>query len=352
MDATAPASIRLLKHLKITSAAGSAAAGRYLYVLSHEGKLHTVDVATPASARIVHTLSGLGSPWELVVVGKRAYVADNRDGVVVVDLSTPSAPKLAARVAAAGGLQDIVHAGGKLYAAAGSAGVEVFDLADPAKPVSRGATPVGDAVISVSAAGGLLWVTDQARAGVLDISGARPRPLAFEATPSWAMHVHATGGTAYVADWNALAVLTFDPTKRAPQADLVPGEVYLDAATRTRTITLHNRGGATLDIATVAIDDPRLSVTVGRRALAPGEKATLTLTFKNDGKAVSARLCVATNDPDQPVQRIPFATTNTGSRLKVGDVAPNFQLPDLAGVRRELKAQLGSPVLLAYFATW
>ena len=63
-------------------------------------------------------------------------------------------------------------------------------------------------------------------------------------------------------------------------------------------------------------------------------------------------VCIETNDPDQPLMELTVASSSTGSSVRVGDLAPDFSLPDLEGQLHTLSEQRGRPVVLCYFATW
>jgi len=173
-----------------------------------------------------------------------------------------------------------------------------------------------------------------------------------EPTPSWAMAVHAVGNTVYLADWNAVSLFELDPDAQAPHADPSSGEIYFTSGVETAELTLWNRGGAPLEIVGMDAPDPRLSAEVDRLTVAPGEGALVQLTFADDGLPLDVALCIATNDPDEPLQTITVATNSQGSSVLVGEQAPDFILPDLHGTYHRLSDQQGHPVVLCYFATW
>lgn len=363
-----PSQILKGSYTKFDSASGMAWQAPYLYVLTYEGELITFDVSSPPSLVEVSRTDGLGSPWELVIPdGEYAYVADNSLGVVVVDLGDPAAPVVGANVWAAGGAQDITHDGDQLYVAVGSAGVEVFDLADPTLPASLGATPTGVPAISVAAAEGYLWYATQQSIGVMDVTDpSEPVSLAVEDTDSWAMHVDTTGTTAYLADWQDVAVYELDDSARAPDADPSRDELYLVGSATELTMTIDNRGGADLVIDGVSSPDERVRIDIDTLVVAPGAAANVRVTLleaidpeadaeaeaEADTDPLDTTLCIATNDPDEPVLQLPLASTSSDSSVLIGEEAPDFNLPDLDGKYHQLSAQRGKPVVLVYFATW
>ncbi|MEC9465197.1 MAG: hypothetical protein VX834_05410 [Myxococcota bacterium] len=353
-DTTDETDPSLLSYTLYEDASGLAVVDTWAYLLSHDGKLRTIDIANPENPTLIHTLEGLGNPWAIIVEGDYAYVADNTQGVVAISLETPSAPMLLSSTPTIGGAQDITYQDGFLYTAGGSAGIEVFNLDTPAAPVSVAELELGGAVISVSANNNLLWATNQESVLVVDITDpARPVQLASEDTASWAMHTVALGARAYVADWRSLALFEYDTSLVAPESNSSRSEVYFTGGSRMQSFTLQNRGGTELTIAGMRIDDPRFSVQVDRLSVNPGDKATVQILFEDDGQPIDTNLCVATNDPDAPIENIAIASTSSsGSSVLIGETAPNFNLPGLDGQYYELNRQLGSPVVLSYFATW
>ena len=353
VDVSNPAAPTKLGLVELEDAAGLAASGAFLYVLTHAGALHTFDLAAGAMPVHVHEMTGLGTPWNLAIAGGRAYIADNSQGLVVVDLATPEAPQVVTSVMAAGGAQDVAIDGDTLFLAVGSRGVEAFDISSPDAPVSRSLTETGVAVINVSASGGLVWYTTQQSVGVLDATDPSAlRSLAVEDTPSWAMAVTAVGTTAYVADWKTVDIFEVEPTVLAADADPERDEYIFVGSTQEMTVELANRGGAPLIVSGVSVDDPRLEVLVDTLEIAPGDTGRLRLVFTNDGEPLEATLCLSSNDPDEPVQTFPVSSTSSDPNAMVGLEAPDFTLPDLEGESHALSQQLGNPVVLCYFATW
>ena len=352
-DVSNPSNVTEANYRSYADASGLAYEEPYLYMVSHDGKLRVFDFTSPTSPQLVGEISGLGNPWELVVEGTRAYVGDNSLGVIAIDISQPSAPAILNTVAARGGVQDIVVANGHLFAAVGSAGVQVYSLENPDLPVSVSTTSLGGAVISVSVSGNHLWTTDQQSVSVTDISDpANPVQLAVEDTPSWAMHVAGEDGGAYVADWQKLARYALDASKIAPDADTSTSALYFVGTTDRGTMTVTNRGSSELVISGMEIADSRFSISVDKLTVAPGDTMQVKLDYANDGADLESTLCIASNDPDEPIQEITLASSSAGSSVLIGEMAPNFNLPDLDGNYLELARQIGKPVVLSYFATW
>lgn len=330
-----------------------------LYVLTHTGQLWTLDLTTPKNPAVLDQLDGLGNPWQLVIApdGSRAWAADASKGVAVIDLSAPQAPTLTTTVPTEGGAQDVALDLDRsaLWVAVGSAGVEVFDLTDPAQPASIGLVDIGGPAVSVSVADGLVWATDQAGVALIDgADPAAPRLLGTEATPSWAMNVDASGEQAFVADWNAVRVVSATPESLAPELDTNRDAIYVAGEAPSEPLVVTNRGAADLEIVGASVDDARFSVTSALVPLviAPGESAELRIEAAGIDGPVDATLCLASNAPQTPTLELPIASSSSGSSVLIGELAPDFVLPDTKGALHTLSEQRGHPVVLAYFATW
>ena len=91
------------------------------------------------------------------------------------------------------------------------------------------------------------------------------------------------------------------------------------------------------------------------------------VTFADDGEPLDATVCVATTDPDEPLREVKVARSSPQgdspfhkfyhggkgeSAVTVGQLVPDFLLPDLDDNYHQLSEQLGRPVLLMFFSTW
>ncbi len=352
VDASVPKAIAEVGALAIDDPSGMAVAGDWLYVLQFTGQLTVVDISDPTAPSAGTTVAGLANPWEIVVDGDVAYVADNTLGVVVFDLADPSSPVIVGSVATAGGAQDVDVSDGVLFAAVGTAGIQTFDLADPLTPEPLAVVGYGTPVVAVSADAGRAGGADHEGVVVLDVTDpAAPVPVAVEDTEWWALDVVASGDRVYVADWKAVTVMDAGEGA-APDADPDQSEVFFIGSVTSRTIALSNRGAADLELVGVTLDDPRFTVEVDALTAPPGGSLLIRLTFADDGGPVDTTLCVATNDPDEPVQEITVADTSTEASVTIGEPAPDFVLPDLDGTLHSLSDHYGQPVVLAWFASW
>ena len=353
VNVSSPSAPQSLSTSPLFGASGMAMAGDRLLVVTHTGTVVPFDLSDSSAPVAGDAVEGLGNPWEILVSGDLAYVADNTKGIVVLDVSSPSAPTIVTEVAAAGAVQDIALGDGVLYAAVGAAGIETFDLATPASPVSLGTVDYGASIIAVSASGDHLWASNHEDVLALDISDPKaPLSLGGEYTDEWAMSVHAVGDQAYVANWGKVERYTVDASAPAPEADPNPSNLYFYDGSGTATAEVANRGSGDLHILGASIDDDRFSFEVSDLIVKSGQSTTITLTFEDDGEPVDTSLCLATNDPDEPIQSVLLASSNSESSIAIGEPAIDFTLQDLDGTYHQLSSQLGYPVVLAYFATW
>jgi hypothetical protein len=112
------------------------------------------------------------------------------------------------------------------------------------------------------------------------------------------------------------------PDVQVSPASIDFGELYVWDGTLTETLTITNTGEADLLIQDTVLEDGEDSFALGSIssvALAPGEEATLTVTFDASAPAsVTDRVRISTNDPDQPTVDIPLTATGTAPRIGIG----------------------------------
>ncbi len=349
-DPTAPAQGALIDtpHLSgLTSADG------LLYVAGLDGSLHTYDIASdPQAPASLSVARGLGNAWQPVVSGDWLYVADNTLGVVILDRSDPADPRVVGAADTAGGAQDLALSadGTTLYVAVGGAGVEVFDLSVPDAPASLGSIDLASSAIGVAASGDLLWAVTQQDVVAIDISTpSSPALINTDETTQWAMAVAAGAERAYVGDWGYLAVYRTNPTIAAPDAHPSSTRVHVAPGGDAVQLRVANLGAAPLSLLGATVSDPALTVDAEAASVPAGEEIRLRVTSTAD--TVDAIVCLATDDPDEPLHELRVTTGGVGGSA-LGQPAPDFALQDLDGRTWRLSEQAGHPVVLAYFATW
>ena len=324
--------------------------GVYLYITTFAGHLQVRSLET---GTMVSEIAGLESPWAIAVAGDWAYVADNALGLVPLDLSDPAAPVIGTPVATGGAAQDLTVDDGVAFVALGSAGVEAFDLSTPGVPMSVGTAPSSGSVVSVDASDGWLWATNHDGSLVFDVADpAAMVPFASQLTSEWALDVAANGTRAYVGDWSTLEIQVLDPAVLAPDLHAAKSELYFIDGSGSSTLALSNLGSVELEITGGLVDDDRFTLTAPSLIIESGESMDLTVHFEDDGAALDAVLCLATNDPDTPVLEVPVLSSSSGSDVAVGETAIDFVLDDVDGISHQLSSHLGSPVVLLFFSTW
>ena len=344
--------VAVLSNIPVDDAAGMAAAGDLLYILAASGALYTYDISDLERPLEVHQLSGLGNPWELQVVGSYAYVADNALGLVTVDLADPRAPTVVGEPASGAGLQDVTVANGYAYGAAGSRGVYIYDLTEPSDPEEVAQVEPGGGIISVAWANDVLWTANQVGVAAVDVRHPRaPVALGSKATDSWAMAVATSGSGAFLAGWNEVAVYQADRDERAPDAQPDLSALYYPDGTEEQRLKLHNEGSASLEIVGLSADVEDIEIRLDTLTVPPGESASIQVRWMGSGD-VSGALCIATNDPDEPVQTLQILTSNDDSSVLIGEPAPDFALVGVDGATYTLSEQRGRPVVLIYFDAW
>jgi hypothetical protein len=338
--------------MEVTNASGMVMVGEHLYVLSGSGALSTFDVSDVSSPTQVHHLEGLGNPWDIEVVGEYAYVADNSLGLIALSLSDPAAPIVVSTTMGVGGLQDVALFDGHAYGAAGSRGVEIFSLANPSAPESIGLVEPGGGIISVAVANGVLWTANQGGVAAIDVADpAAPVVIGTQETSSWAMGVTASDAGGFLAGWNEVSLFTADSAMSAPDAQPDLSALYFPEGTTEQILSLKNAGAAVLNIEGLTADLDDIEIRVDSLTVEPGEAAQIRVRWLGEGD-LEGELCIATNDPDQTIQRVQILTSNDDSSVLIGELAPDFSLNGVDGDFYTLSEQLGNPVLLVYFATW
>jgi hypothetical protein len=355
-DLAEPENPALRSTVSLSLATGMAWTDPLLYVLSLEGEMSVLDLSNPDDPQLIETVGGLQSPYEMLVVNGWGYVADTPVGIVPVDLTDPETPSMGSPVASAKGAWDLAAEDTWLYVAAGSAGLLVYDLVDPAIPALVAQVSDLGNLTGIDVDNGLLVAVSHQDFLAFDVTDPT-NPLALGRQPNgqFGLAVQLDGRRAYVADWSVFSIWETDPAIHSPEAVLESSSLWFYDGDDAKSLGITNLGADTLNLVGATLSDPRLTLVASRTEIPPGEAAELVVTFERaDEGELDAILCLATNDPDEPVTEVQLATTDNGGLgdLAVGQAAPDFTLDDLEGVPHRLSDQLGSPVILVYFSTW
>ncbi len=339
IDARDPTRMSELSRTATDSVGGFAWHGTTLLVSTLAGELLALALQDDGSLAEQGRLAGFSSPWAIAVHGERAYVADSGLGVGVVSLEDLA---LVGWTTTAGGPQDLVTDGEHLYVATGTTGVEVLELSDPDHPGSVGRAETGQPVVALSLDGDRLWTAQHAGPAVIDVgTPTAPVVLAADRTQEWALGVAARQDQAWVAAWSRMEPFRFDPALTAPDAAVSTEHLTVTA---DASLQLWNRGGDTLQVVGGSADG--FAAWIEGLEVPPGQAVDILVS---PGDADQGTLCLATDDPDEPILEVALST---GSDGLVGAAAPDFLLQDVDGTSWSLSEQLGAPVVLLYFATW
>lgn len=330
--------------------AGMDAVGDFLYIAQHGGEVLTLDISDRRAPVEQSVVEGMSAGWTVKGRPGVLYGADNVDGVVVFDLSDPSAPLAVGSVDVGGGVQALALSGNTLYAAASSAGVVALDISDPLHPVWLDTWVAGESVQDIAVDGSTLWAVTQQSVVAIDIADpGRLSPISSRETPFWSMAIDAVDGEAWVGDWGA--VRGYERVLDTLAADLSMGasELLLPDSGQT-LVPLRNRGSAELHVVGLEASEDALDVSISQTRLAPGETAMLDV--RATAEVSGATVCIATNDPDAPIQELTVHAGSGSGTGSIGSMAPDFVLVDLDGEYHSLSEMIGHPVVLVYFATW
>ena len=142
-----------------------------------------------------------------------------------------------------------------------------------------------------------------------------------------------------------------DLAQTAPDAQPDLSALYYPDGTEQQVLKLYNEGAAPLEIAGLLADVDDIEVRVDTLTVPPGESASIRVRWSGVGD-VSGELCIATNDPDQPIQTLDILTSNDDSSVLIGEPALDFGSGGRRRRHLHLVEQLGHPVLIIYFAVW
>lgn len=339
---------------------GVASDGERAYVAMHADGVRVLEwaedelVAGPL-------IGGLGFAYGLAVHGEYLFVADGAAGLKVVDRASLEVVGAAAFAGTARSVE-IDPDTDTAWVAAGDAGLVGVDMSDPAAPQVVGVADTPGLSLQVSLGAGHAYVADWNDLRIFDVSDpTSPTLVAAETLTTVAPFPRVLGvGTrddlAFIGEWTGMYVGRLHPGVQAPELRVDPGDLDFGRvepqATRSRELTVVNDGQADLVVCRVEIEEGSpYVVEPSSLALAPGESATLTVTFSPvDAAPAHATLTLVSDDPDQPALTVALGGNESG--LDVGDPAPEVVIDLTDGGQWQLSDHTDSVVVLAYFATF
>lgn len=131
--------------------------GSLAYIASGPAGLLIVDVADPASPRLLGSWNSPGLALGVDVVDGFAYLADQNSGLRILDVRDPARPIPVAVQSTPGPASDVRVVAGFAYVACGAAGLLPVDVRDPFRPRS-GSREASASVSQIRPVGDLLFV--------------------------------------------------------------------------------------------------------------------------------------------------------------------------------------------------
>ena len=143
------------------------------------------------------------------------------------------------------------------------------------------------------------------------------------------MAVASSGSDVFLAGWAEVAVYEADVDLVAPDARADLSALYFPERTTEQVLRLHNAGADILQIEGLSADVPDMDIRVDTLTVQPGESAKVRVRWSGAGD-LSGSLCIATNDPDEPVQYLDILTSNDDSSVLINQRTAYSDVSDFA----------------------
>ena len=320
----------------------------------------------------VGTATGFTNAWGVAARNDTVFVADAGGGLVIVDVTEPSQPTVVGRATTGGQASGVVLDGDIAYVAAGSAGLVVVDVADHANPKVISHAEMPGSAVRVDYSAGHVFVAAWNDARVYDVSvPATPRFVGAvrlttqgdfpdrdrPAPTSRILGIAARNDEVFVGNWHLLHSYRLHPERQAPSIRLPEAASLLDfgpvesGESHTLPFEITNQGTARLTLLSVRSYGSAFTAEPQQALVAPGETATLSLTFRpTTTEMEKGYLQILSDDPLAPI-RTAYLVGNL-SGLGVGMPLPEIHATLLDGRRWSSSETRGKVTLLAYFATF
>ena len=312
--------------------------------------------------------------WGVRVRGTTAFVSDGLAGLAILDVADPATPKLLGRVTTGGQARGLALDGRIAYVAAGSAGLVVVDVSTLAAPrvIGRARNAGQRDPRRLQRRPRLRRRLERRarlrrrRAGAPalhrrgpDDQGSWRVTMVVRAVTSRTLGVAARGDVMFVGNWHQLYSYRVVPERVgaepvAPRGDqphrLRSGR---PGASASVPLTLTNQGTAPLTVTGVSSDKPQFTATPSQARILPGKTATLTLTVHGlddgEGDGVS---CTSspTIRPSRAAPAISSATSRVSASAASCRRRRSTSWTAASGVLQ--RRRRGKSTLLAYFATF
>lgn len=310
-----------------------------------------VEVRARGDLSLLATLPA-DNALDVALAGDTLWVLDREAGLVGWDVTTPTAATARSALALDGAVQALEIDGDVAFIAASDAFAAV-DIGDPDAPALRSRTDVDGTCTRVSAADGLLAAASWVDVRLFDVADpAAPRLIAVQDAGEIATSALIDDGVLWLGDWDTLRSFAIDRDARSPEI-AADAEVDVVGAAGERVVerlTIENLGDLPLNVASITCD-VGVTPSVGALQVAPGDSEGVDLTVdvldENEARAICT---VTSDDADEPAANVVVVINRAG--LSVGDLAPDFSLPDLDGDYHTLSDYRGDVVFITLFSTW
>lgn len=282
--------------------------------------------------------------------GSLVAVGDRERGLVLLDLTDPTNPIERGALALRGAPQDLVFVGDVVWAASGSV-IEAVDVSTPEAPVLRSTTATLGVATRLDASGDLLAVAAWEDTRLYDISDVdAPVLIATEDAESSATSVAIHGDLLVVGDWDDLRTYRIDASARSAELRAEDNVLVVGEGAATAELRVQNEGNLPLVLSGLSCEDERLTPAFEPMQLLPDEAADLEVAVDlGTGAPFEGRCTLLSSDVDEPAHAFLIRANPAG--LSVGDVAPDFTLPDLDGTFHSLSDTRGKVVLISIFSS-
>ncbi|TPV96275.1 MAG: redoxin domain-containing protein [Myxococcales bacterium FL481] len=352
-----------LIHLELTGAGGWTQQGTYdpdgfnpeglawigeaLYVAAQDQGVVVLD----GSLAVMGSVPGSSNAMDIVVTDTIAYVLDRDHGLMVVDVSDAFDPQPIAELDIGEGAQSLaINDKGVVVVAAGGR-VIVIDASTPEAPEIVADLESGGTAFRVDVAGDIAAVANWQDTRIYDISLPECTYLiGLEDATDVSTSVALQDDILYVGDWDVFRAYQLDAGGASPEYTAVDYLTLNGQDEVETTLVVRNDGAMELDVTEIRCDDERIQIAPTSFTLAPEEIELVRLSASlSSTNPWSSDCTIASNDEDESEASLYLDVNPTG--VAVGDIAPDWSVPDLDGNIHNLSDYAGKIVVLTLFSS-
>jgi len=284
------------------------------------------------------------------IEGERLAFTDGGE-LVLLDIADPSSPVELHRQSMSSEGRDMAWQGAHLVVGMGGAGTSIWRVQDD-QLIHRTDIRTPGSALSVAVDGDRAWIGAWEVTALVDLAATPPVVLGHEPPKDSAMGVAASGGRAVVADWFYSTALQATDGVAGPELVVEDALFFDPTQSSTRRLHFENHGALDMD---VRIDRTGDGYTVSDTAfaVAPGERAVVTVSWPEESRPSTSELSWSSNDPDEPTGTITLQPADQGIGTEHEDFTlPGFQLPDDTERNWTLSDTRGKVHVLVYWALY